>query len=216
MEDYGILPYHLVESQKKLTSAFASMNIDEIMRRAGEMGHYISDAHVPLHTTENYNGQLTGQDGIHAFWESRLPELFAEAEYDFWVGKCEYIDDKEKYFWSIVASSHSKVEDVLSKEKHLSQRFPRDQQYCFDMRLERVQRLECEEYAKAYQRELNGMVEVQMQKAIQAVGTSWFTAWVDAGKPQLNDTEVEIEWKAKSDYAERISDHPVERGKRNE
>ena len=215
LDDYGILPYHLMENQKRLTSAFSSMNMDEIVRRAGEIGHYISDAHVPLHTTENYNGQLTGQDGIHAFWESRLPELFAEAEYDFWVGKCEYIGDKERYFWNIVQSSHAMVGEVLTKEKTVSRLFPRDQQYCFDMRLERVQRLECEEYAKAYQLELNGMVESQMRKAIHSVGSSWFTAWVDAGKPQLHANAVATKWESMSDYSE-IIDHSIQRGRRNE
>jgi hypothetical protein len=43
------------------------------------LGHYIGDAHVPLHTTSNYNGQKTNQHGIHGLWESRIPEqLFDE------------------------------------------------------------------------------------------------------------------------------------------
>jgi len=95
LDEYGILPYHLVEYQNRLKNAFVRQDLKKIIRLAGELGHYIGDAHVPLHTTVNYNGQLTGQDGIHAFWETRIPELFATAEYDFWVEPREYIEDKE-------------------------------------------------------------------------------------------------------------------------
>ncbi|MGH9218255.1 MAG: hypothetical protein ACRD1W_03075, partial [Vicinamibacterales bacterium] len=36
--------------------------------------HYVSDGHVPLHAVVNYNGQLTGQDGVHSRWEGELFE----------------------------------------------------------------------------------------------------------------------------------------------
>ncbi|MDX1942221.1 MAG: hypothetical protein SFU99_16775, partial [Saprospiraceae bacterium] len=70
--EHGILPYHLLVMQRNLTEAFRQKNTARILRLSAEMGHYIGDAHVPLHTTENYNGQLSNQLGIHAFWESRL------------------------------------------------------------------------------------------------------------------------------------------------
>jgi hypothetical protein len=41
-------------------------------------------------------------------------------------------------------------------------------------------------YAKAYNRALNGMVERRMRSAILAIGSYWFSAWVDAGQPDLN------------------------------
>jgi hypothetical protein len=46
-----------------------------ILRLSADFGHYLGDLNVPLHTTMNYNGQLTGQEGIHGFWESRNPEI---------------------------------------------------------------------------------------------------------------------------------------------
>lgn len=183
--EYGILPYHLLRMQRNLTEAFRQGSVARILRLSAEMGHYIGDAHVPLHTTENYNGQLTGQVGIHAFWESRIPELFADEEYDFFVGKAEYIEQPQSYFWDIVLSSHRLVDDVLRIEKELSRTFPEDKQYCFEERLGRTIRTECTEYARAYQERLNGQVEQRMRDAVLAIGRSWFTAWVDAGQPDL-------------------------------
>ena len=86
---YGIVPWHIQTVYNRLVKVFEEKDIDYILKNSADLGHYVSDAHVPLHTTENYNGQLTNQKGIHAFWESRLPELFPD-NYDYLVGTAEY------------------------------------------------------------------------------------------------------------------------------
>ncbi len=184
--EYGIVPYHLEATQRQLTKAFERGDARSILRICSEIGHYIGDAHVPLHTTENYNGEMTNQVGIHAFWESRLPELFADKGYDYFVGKAESIRDKNDYFWTAVLDSHKLLDSVLLIEKRLSQTIPPDQQFCFEERLGRSIRTQCEDYAKVYEQAMDGMVETRMQDAILAIGSSWFTAWVDAGQPYLN------------------------------
>ncbi len=198
---YGILPYHLIVMQEKLSRAFESGDKNRILRTAAEIGHYIGDAHVPLHTTENYNGQLTGQDGIHGFWESRLPELFADDNYNFWVGKAKYIEDPRKFHWDVVAESHSYVERILALEKELSQTFPRDKQYCYENRLERTILTQCKAYATEFHEQLDGMVEKRMTDAVLAIGSVWFSAWVDAGQPSLK----------KMDDSEKITEEEKKR-----
>lgn len=185
----GILPYHLNSMYYRLVKAFKDQDLDNVLRLSAEFGHYIGDAHVPLHTTKNYNGQLTDQVGIHAFWESRLPELYADSEYSFLVGKAEKIDKPLTYFWKIVKESHDLLEDVLDIEKELTQTYPDDQQLCYDERLDRTIRTQCPEFARAYHERLNGMVEARMQDAIHAIGSVWFSAWVDAGQPKLEKPE---------------------------
>jgi hypothetical protein len=184
--EYGVVPYHLLKMQYNMTEAFMQRNPDRILRICAEMGHYIGDAHVPLHTTENYNGQLTDQVGIHAFWESRIPELFADVQYDYFVGKAEYIENPKEYYWQIVLDSHQLLDSVLAIEKDLSLTFPNDKQYCYENRLDNTVRLECRDYAAAYQRRLNGMVEQRMGDAILSIGSAWYTAWIDAGQPDLS------------------------------
>lgn len=194
--EHGILPYHLEWMQFRLTEAFRSKDEIKILRYATEIGHYIGDAHVPLHTTENYNGQLTNQDGIHAFWESRIPELFADDNYDFFVGPAEYIENTKTYFWEAVLKSHSYVDTVLIIERNLRESFPVDLQYCYDERLGRVVRTQCREFAAAYSEALRGQVEERFRASIHALGSIWYTAWIDAGQPELlkaiEDTPVEM------------------------
>jgi hypothetical protein len=181
----GILPWHLVKMQRDLTNAFKQRDMQRILRFATDMGHYVGDAHVPLHTTINYNGQLTDQVGIHAFWESRLPELYADSEYDFFVGKAEYIADKQTHYWDIILNSHSLVDSVLLIEADLRRQFPEDQQICYEERNFQTVRTQCMAFAKAYHDRLAGSVEAQMRASVRNIASAWFTAWVDAGQPDL-------------------------------
>lgn len=183
---YGVLPYNLAQVQERLTNAFRSGNEAAILRLSAEIGHYIGDGHVPLHTTVNYNGELTNQRGIHAFWESRIPELFADEEFDNFVGPAEYIADPPSYYWDVVLTSHKLVDSVLAIEKELSLTYPRDQQYCYEERLGRTIRVECTEYAQAYRERMRGMVEERWRATIHTIGSAWYTAWIDAGKPDLS------------------------------
>ena len=189
LSKYGIIPYYLPVIQNQLTRALERGDRPRILRHAADIGHYIGDAHVPLHTTVNYNGQLTGQTGIHAFWESRIPELFAE-EFDLIVGKAQYIEDKDEFFWDIVMDTHEKVDSVLTIEQWLRDTYPEDAQMCFEDRLSQTIQQPCREFALAYEREMNGMVERQMRKTIFAIGSAWYTAWVDAGQPDLGEPLV--------------------------
>lgn len=187
VSEHGILPYHLLTMQKRLTRAYAERDKARILKLSAEIGHYIGDAHVPLHTSKNYNGQLTGQEGIHAFWESRIPELFAESEYDFLTGSAHYIEDPADYFWQIVFDSHRLVPEVLETEWALRTETPEDRHFCFVDRLGATIRAQCPDYARAYQEKMEGMVEQRMRASIVAIASSWFTAWVDAGQPAISD-----------------------------
>jgi hypothetical protein len=182
---HGVLPWHLQKMQRDLTNAFRRRDTKRILRLCADMGHYIGDAHVPLHTTSNYNGQKTGQLGIHAFWESRIPELFADEQYDYFVGKPQYIGNATDHYWGIVLRSNALVDSVLAIERRLSQQYPADQQKCPETRGRTVVIVPCLDYAAAYQQALSGMVERQMRAAILAVASAWYSAWVDAGQPNL-------------------------------
>ena len=109
---YGIVPWYIEKLMFRLTDAFKAMDANYILKTSADIGHYIADAHVPLHCTENYNGQLTNQVGIHGFWESRIPELMGE-NFDYLTGKAEFIPDINKEVWDIVLQSHAMVDSVL-------------------------------------------------------------------------------------------------------
>ncbi|WP_437918481.1 zinc dependent phospholipase C family protein [Sphingobacterium sp. LRF_L2] len=180
----GIIPWQIYLSYQKLVKAFQEKEYDAIIRYSADLGHYIADAHVPLHTTSNYNGQFTGQIGIHAFWESRLPEMFAD-KYNLFVGKAQYIASPLDTAWAIVRESNDRVDFVLSAEKELSQTFPKHQQKSYITRNNTLVFTQSDAYAKTYHDYLGGMVEQRMRESIRRIGSFWLSAWIDAGQPKL-------------------------------
>ena len=182
----GIVPWHTQIMLTRLTKAFKEKNFSSIMKNSAEIGHYIADAHVPLHASSNHNGQFTNQIGIHAFWESRVPELLADKQFDFFIGKAVYIKNPGAFIWERVLESGREADSVLSIEKELSNQFPGDKKYSFENRNNVLVRQYSSEYTIAYNKKLNGMVEHRMRQAIFAVASFWYTAWVNAGQPDLS------------------------------
>jgi hypothetical protein len=188
LQAYGIVPWHIQTMKYRLQKAFETKNVDLILKYSAEIGHYIGDAHVPLHTTENYNGHKTNQRGIHGFWESRLVEINAE-NYDYFVGKSLYVKGVLDFAWNAVKSSHLALDSVFDFEKELTAEFPSDQKYSYEQRGNTTVLTYSTAFSDAYHKRLNGMVERRMRDAILAVGSIWYTAWVDAGQPDLSSLQ---------------------------
>jgi hypothetical protein len=184
LRQVGIIPWQIYRSYLQLVKAMNDQQSDRIIRIAAELGHYIGDAHVPLHTTKNYNGQLTQQTGIHAFWESRIPELYAK-DYNFMVGRAIYIPDVLAEAWIIIRESNAMVDSVLQIEAQLDAQTLPALKFVYEIRNNRMTRSYSPNYAKTYQDRLNGMIERRMRASVRRIGNLWFSAWIDAGQPPL-------------------------------
>jgi len=182
---HGIVPWHIISMIYALTSAFKQGGPMQILKLSADIGHYIADANVPLHATFNYDGQFSNQHGIHAFWESRLPEMFIN-EYDFFIGQAEYIKDTKERIWNSIKMAHEKVSILLEREKVLSLEFPLLQKYSFEQRGGLLQKVYSAEYSHAYHSMLDGQIENQMKNSIKMIGDIWYTCWVNAGEPDLD------------------------------
>ena len=185
LNTYGIVPWWLQTMLYRLTNAFKEKNQVKILRYAAEIGHYIADAHVPLHANSNHNGQFSGQKGIHGFWESRVPELLAEKEWDFFIGKADYLKNPADFIWKRVLESAAAADTVLQIEKELTASFPQDQKFSFEERNGITIRQYSSAFSKAYDSRLKGMIERRMRQSIHATASFWYTAWINAGQPDL-------------------------------
>src|SRR5215216_1442646 len=171
--------------QRRLVNAFKEKNQSRILKLSAEIGHYIGDAHVPLHTSSNHNGQLTNQQGIHGFWESRIPELLAEKEWNFFIGKAGYIKNPAAFIWKTILETAAAADTVLKFEKMLTDKFPSDKKFAFEERNGKIIRQYSSAFSVSYDQMLNGMIERRMRQSIYAVASFWYTAWIDAGQPDL-------------------------------
>ena len=182
---YGYVPYHVVYMQRKLTEAFRSGNVDSILFYAADLGHYIGDAHVPLHTTINYDGQLTNQKGLHALWESVVPEIELD-QYQLNSGhKAKYLKNPAEAIMQGVRGAFQLLPDVFAVETRLTQQFPDSVKYRTQMRRGTSVKYYTTAFAKAYGEALKPTINRQLLRSADLLADFWYTAWVDAGKPDL-------------------------------
>lgn len=183
---HGIAPWSTYKTYLQLVRAMQVMDNKAILRLSADLGHYVGDIHVPLHTTKNYNGQLTGQYGIHAFWESRIPELLSDG-YDFFVGKAAYVENPQLAIWEVITKTHEALDSVLQMERQLATTWPEQKKHSYEERGGVNTRVYSKAYTKAYHDMLNGQVERQMRNTIKFVADLWYTAWINAGQPTLHE-----------------------------
>lgn len=191
LNTYGIGPWWVINMQSKLTLAFKEKNAAKILKYSAEIGHYIADLHVPLHASSNHNGQHTGQNGIHGFWESRLPELLADVKWDFFIAPATFIDKPTDYIWARMLESGAASDTVLNYEANLNRTFAKDKKYAYENRNNLTIKQYSSAYSIAYDKILNGMVERRMRQSIYSVASFWYTAWVNAGQPNLNSLQLQ-------------------------
>lgn len=184
LNHYGTVPWQIRLTCIRLTEAFKNHDWDQVLYQSAELGHYASDANVPLHTCENYDGQMTGQRGIHALWESRLPEQFY-ANYVFLPGKASYVADINDRAWTAVFETHRGLDSVLRFEREVSAKIPVEQKTTVSEKGNRITRIYTQEFSAAYHELLHGQVERRMTASIKLVGDLWYTCWMDAGQPEL-------------------------------
>ncbi len=170
----GIAPWWIEKQYGRLIGFMKSGATDSLLIVAAALGHYVSDLHMPLHTVENYDGQLTGNKGIHSRFEAEMIEKFAD-KIRLQPEPAEYIDDPRAFIFGVVMQSYRLADELLQADtqarasgKEYSQR---------------------EDFDRAYYHALFGqtgdLAARQMSHAATAVGSIWYSAWIDAGQPRL-------------------------------
>ena len=188
LNTYGINPWWVEKMYYRLIEAFKAMNVDKILNISANLGHYIGDACVPLHTTQFYDGKSSDMKGIHSFWESRIPELFGD-NYDFFVGQAEYIENPNAQIWKLTKSGNEAIDTIYMVQMKMLSEYPADKIYTYESRGQTTVKVFSKEYSKQFSILLNNMVERRMQLAVKMTASFWYTAWVNAGQPDLSKIE---------------------------
>ena len=147
-----------------------SGSLEQGIRHASDLCHYVSDAFVPLHTTYNYNGQFTDQKGIQALWESRIPKAFS-ADYEYFIGKSVYLENSLSYSWELIEESFSLLDSTLNLEDKISIHYLEDTKFRMSAKNGKILAAYNTEFISDYNAILNGMVERRLQRAILVVGS---------------------------------------------
>lgn len=186
LRTYGLLPWKIAEFTDRLSEAMKSGDAEKILHYASFLEHYVEDAFVPLHATLNYDGQLSGQKGIHRRFESEIPERFGAAyEYSF-SDSLEVIRDPLGFAFSSILQSALLADSVLEAD-----RVARDQIGDAAVIVKEKRGHRVDEYTSAYflafNHQLRDIPRRRMEAAAIAVARYWYTAWKNAGEPALDE-----------------------------
>jgi hypothetical protein len=183
---YGYLPYQIIVVKNKLTDAFRAGNRDSIIFYATDIGHYIGDAHVPLHTALNYDGQLTNQRGIHDLWETSVPEAVLDQYNLHSRHEATYLTNPEEAIWKTIRETHSLLNEMFTIEKEVSKGFTDSTKYFTEFRWGKDRRFYTKSFAIEYNKRLGKSINEQLLRSADQIADFWYTAWVDAGSPDLS------------------------------
>lgn len=186
IKKYGMVPYVVLEMKDRLTDAFKKGDKDSILFYAIDLCHYIGDANVPLHTSVNYDGQMTGQRGLHALWESTVPDQLMDG-YRLRDGhKAKYIADPAADIWASVRRANGLVQGMIDAEREAVRGLPDSVVHRMEHRYGKDIKVYTPAFGKIYGEKLGTMVNDQLLHSADQIADFWYTAWVDGGRPDLD------------------------------
>ncbi len=201
----GTLPWEIEKTKKKLTLAFKNKDKNAIILHSADLAHYVADAYVPLHTTQNYDGQLTNQVGLHGLWETECPQLFLEKYNLKQNSELKYLKYLDKEIWKILRDSEKMVQNVILEEKNVSKDFTIDQKYRIQLKNGIEERKYSAKFIESFNIKMSKQINERLLKATEMIANFWYTAWVDAQKPNLSELIIindsdKIQLKTEIDY----------------
>ena len=177
---YGIAPWAINETCERIIDLLKKNQLEEAIYNMGVVGHYIADLHMPLHTVINYNGQFSGNDGIHKRWEHRLVDEYVKKIKP--VGKIEKVEDPWSFSMKIVKESfklHHLILEADTKARKLLTKEQADRLNSYDV-------LSFEKpYLDSLYDDTGDLLNERMGRAVMRLASLWNYCWEQAGRPKL-------------------------------
>jgi hypothetical protein len=165
----GTLPWSTDSTYQALVENFRMKNWNQAVLTIADLGHYVADGFMPLHTTVNYDGQLSDQTGIHSRFEEVMVDPYID-EISLKDTPDKKIDQVLAYVFDYLYVNNSKIEPILQADKD-------------------ALRMSGGQYNETYYRffwEKTKLLTVkQLRKATKTLATLIYTAWIEAGKPEI-------------------------------
>ncbi len=187
----GTLPWEIKKTYLGLIDAFKNKNKELILLLSSDLGHYLADACVPLHTTQNYDGQLSNQKGMHDLWETLCPQLYL-ADYSLYsTAPVVEIVDIDKEIWKTLRQSEKLVKRGFEAESMASKAFEGKEKYNVQLRNGVEEKKYSAEFAKVYHPFVGKTINTQILTSANLISNFWYSAWAKAGKPNLEDIYIQ-------------------------
>lgn len=171
----GTLPWRVSEVYGQLKRSFELQKsaspgyaLENVKFYSAVLAHYVADGHVPFHAVLNYDGQLTGQHGIHSRWETELV-LLKQKELRLAPPPLAPVADPRTFMFDVLEAGFPLAEDVLQADKRA---VAGKQEYDAD-------------YFDRLDQQTRPILEKRLSESISAVASMIASAWEAGGRPEL-------------------------------
>jgi hypothetical protein len=168
LESSGVLPWQIGVYSQKLTAAMRDHDWDQTRLAAAYLAAYVAQAHDPFHTTEDFDGHLSGQPGVDLRFGSNLVDRFS-LFFPMRVDDASFLQDPTGHAFDAALSAHASLENIL-----LADRRAREGQSDYT-----------DEYFDRFYNLAGPILIRQLSDAATDIGSYWLSAWINAGRPQL-------------------------------
>jgi len=171
VDEMGILPWNTIEVLNNLTIAMRENNKVDILFYAADLAHYVGDAHQPQHLILNYNGKLTNQRGIHGRYETDLINAnLEELEANISPIELTHIKEPLSYVFDYCTQSNGFAGLIELADLH-SLKYSGNEYN--------------EKYFNIFWFKTKFMTFHQFSNAAEDLASMYYTAWINAGKPEI-------------------------------
>lgn len=170
----GLLPWRTAEMANKLSRGFQDQQKgtmyapSDIRFFSAVIGHYVGDAHQPFHAALNYDGQLSGQNGVHARFEEELYVRYGR-QLSLQPGPLKSITNVRDFTFDALIESYQNVDAVLAADREAI-----GDGTVYDNR-----------YYDAFFAKVKPILEERLVRAIAGVASVITSEWERAGRPAL-------------------------------
>ncbi len=168
LEGAGVLPWQIGVYSQKLTAAMRDHDWEEVRLDAAYLAAYVALAHDPFHTTENFDGHLSGQPGIDARFGTNLVDRYS-LFFPMHTDDAVFVNDPTGNAFDAALSAHASLESVLLA----------------DRRARRGLSDYTDDYYDRFYNYAGAILIRQLTEAATDIGSYWLTAWINAGRPPL-------------------------------
>jgi len=172
--DNGILPWATEASFDSLRDCMQRLDFEQAKIYAADLGHYLADGHMPLHITKNYNGQLSGNTGIHSRYESTMINGFI-GQFNYTGTDATEVENVNQFIFDYLYENYIYCDSIFAADNYAKSQ---SSNYSSSV------------YKNALWQKSSGFTIPLFQRASHAFADLIYTAWLQAGSPPLQPTSV--------------------------
>lgn len=178
VEDNGYLPWATLAMYDSVVSCLERGDWTNAKKYGADLGHYVADGHMPMHLTRNYDGQFTGNKGIHARYEIKMIDKYHD-QISYSGTPAAEISDVTQYIFSYLYSNYAYMDSILIADNYAK---------------EMTGGTSSELYYTALWERTEHLTNELFSKASHALAELLYNAWIEAGRPsttgEVTGTEV--------------------------